>query len=160
MENLEKTNPAQTWLKVRLSAAFQLGNGHTIVVRFDVASAVGAKRIPFTRDTVWENWSRAMLGSDEDAPAWAVKVGEAAQGADKLAQMINENLGNQAEAIIEHCTISFSVLDALKEKRFRSARDLLVQLASNLQSYEPQATDVGWGEWVVNCTDYLKNGEK
>lgn len=159
MKHLEETNPAQVWLKVRLSAQFELRTGHAIVVKFDVPSAVGAKKVTFTGDTVWERWARAILGTDAEAPAHSVRIREAVKVSEDLASLINKNLGEQAGSIIEHCTLSFSVLDALKEKRFRSARDMLIKLAMILTNFEPQSSNVGWGEWVIDCSKYMeKNG--
>jgi len=160
VQYLKETNPADRWLETRMSTQFRLGNGHVIILRYDVASTVGAKRVHFDADKVWSQWSKALLGDGANEPAHAVKLCEAIESADRLAGLINQKLHDQGSDLIRHVTMSHSILDALYGKQWHYAKSALLQLAKRLMHYEPRASEAGWGQWIVDCTNYLENSKK
>ncbi len=90
LEHLEKTCPLEEWKKLRWGARVDLINGCVILVRFDIASAYGPKRVVFSPGCVDADFGHLIRMGRENKKGWDEEYWDIC---DAVADALNKKIG-------------------------------------------------------------------
>ena len=158
LQHLRDANPGpNVWLRDKFQTSLRLVNGHHIVVRFDLASC-GTEGYMFDAGKVALLYGDLILGDNqdllEDSLAISIRY-EHTCGA--IADTLNEKMQLVANGVLGHIRTSFDILDALSLPDYRTAGQLVNQLAIALDDYNPQGKKV-WSPWIVKVCGIIASG--
>ena len=159
LQHLRDTNPGpNVWLRDKFQTSLCLVNGHHIVIRFDLASC-GTEGYIFDVDKVALLYGHVILDADERERVKTLQEQqldyEHVCGA--IADTLNEKMQIVANGALGHIRTSFDILDALSLPDYRTAGQLIRQLAIDLDEYNPQAKKV-WSLWITKVCGIIASG--
>lgn len=148
IQHLQHANPARIWLRERFQTSLRLVSGRLIVIRFDLASC-GREGI-WDADKVMTHFDPTFLVDKED------DFGEYLSIASCIAAVLNQRMQLEADEILSHLKMSFSILDALQAEDYAAAYLLTGTLGMRLLPYEPRASAI-WSGWVDRVFEHIKS---
>jgi hypothetical protein len=147
---LRETNPAKIWLREKFQTSLSLVNEQHIVIRFDLASC-GSLGFIFDTDKVMKFYGDVVL-ADKGIP---MSYEEHTSICSAIADTLNDKMQLVANDVLGHIRMSFDVLDALSGNDDVIAYQTLGQLATDLMTYNPQATKL-WSPWCNKVCDMIE----